>query len=124
MKTTPRPPPSDSELDQLLRSQLTRTSPEFERRWRELRNGFVTEKRAFTWWRPWLIWPGLAVAAAAVMALTVIMAQRDLPAVAATAPTVAFEELFAWDSALAAATPLLTPENREALLNLPAPANL
>lgn len=123
MKTNPHQPPSEAELDQLLGSQLTRTSPEFEQRWRELRNSFEPGARARrSWMRPWLIWPGLATAALAV-ALTIAV-RRDGGPFNPVAPAPAFEELLAWDAALAPATPLLPAENREAILHLPAPANL
>lgn len=117
------PSPSDDELDQLLASKLQRTSPEFEQRWRELR-GSLTESRTTRraargrWW----LWPGLATAAVAGLAVLFVVGTPSTPA----PPTdgVNFEELIALDAALAPATVLLEPETRDALLHLPADAAL
>jgi len=122
MKPNPRQPPADAELDRLLASQVKRTSPEFEQRWRERRNEFVNRKPASFRWRPWLLWPGLATAVVAV-ALTIV-ARREATTFNSTPPPTAFEALLSWDATLAVALPLLPAENREALLHLPAPANL
>lgn len=112
------PRPSDAELDQLLASRLKRTSPEFEQRWRELRGELAGSPapRAAGW--RWLLWPGLAAAGAAAVAVALVLFRPhpapEIPALAA------YEELLALDSALTVAEPLLEPENREALLHLPA----
>ncbi len=124
MKPDSRPPPSDAEIDRLLGSQLKRTSPEFEQRWRELRGQFVATASASP--RPhrrsWLLWPGIVTAAVAA-ALVVFILRDDLIPPDRT-KLVTFEELIALDSALASATPLLAAENREVLLYIPMPANL
>jgi len=113
---SPRPP-SDPELDRLLGSKLRRTSPEFELRWRQLRAELVgTRPSARAGWPRWLVWPGLAtVSLAAVVAVLLLR-----PASTPTPQPVSFEELIALDAALQPASPLLTAENRDALLNLPA----
>lgn len=124
MKPNPRQPPSDAEIDGLLGSQLKRTSPEFEQRWRELRGEFVATTRAsrLPLRRSWLLWPGIVTAAFA--SALVVFVLRDAPLPPAPTQLVSFEELIALDSALASATPLLAAENREVLLYLPTPANL
>ena len=124
MKPKHAQPPSEAEIDRLLSSQLRRTSPEFEMRWREIRTQW-TEKnqrsRRLVWPR-WLLWPGLATAG--IAAALVVFGLRE-PAPPAVAPgPVSFEELLALDAALAPAAALLNPENREALIHLPAEANL
>jgi len=124
MKPNFRQPPSDAEIDRLLASQLKRTSPEFEQRWRELRGEFVSTTRASR--RPllpsWRLWPGIATAAVATALM--VFALREEPLPPEQARLVTFEELIALDSALASAAPLLAAENREVLLYLPTPANL
>jgi hypothetical protein len=119
-----RQPPSDAEIDGLLGSQLKRTSPEFEQRWRELRGQFVSPTSASRLpdRRSWLLWPGIVTAAFA--SALVVFVLRDAPRPPAPTQLVTFEELIALDSALASATPLLAAENREALIYLPTPANL
>ena len=114
-------PPSDADLDRLLGSKLRRTSPEFEQRWRELRNQLPTIRprpRPRTSWLRWLLWPGLPTLAAASLAVVLVLRQQP-PAPAAPGP-VTFEELIALDAALQPARSLLVAENRDALLHLPA----
>lgn len=124
MKPDPRQPPSDAEIDRLLGSQLKRTSPEFEQRWRELRGQFVATTSASRLSpRPsWLLWPGVMTAALAAALMVFVL--RDDSRSPDPTQLVTFEELIALDSALASATPLLAAENREVLLYLPTPANL
>ena len=110
-------PPSDDELDRLLARQLKRTSPEFEQRWRELRATFAQPAPARSLRLPaWLMWPGLATATLATLAVVfVFRSSRPAP----PAPNVAaFEELLALDAALAPATALFDAENRDAVLHL------
>jgi hypothetical protein len=111
-------PPSDSELDRLLAGRLRRTSPEFEQRWRALRQELAggASPRRLRWPR-WLVWPGLALAAAGVFGLVVL---RSPTASGSRRPPVTFEELIAFEASLARASVLLEPENRDALLHLPA----
>jgi hypothetical protein len=117
MSHEPMHPPSDSELDRLLASQPRRTSREFEQRWREVRAGLGQRPKPLReWWHRWWMLPGVATAALAAAAL-VVVPQLRTPAPAVD--LVAFEELIALDAALARATPLLDPENRDALLFLP-----
>jgi hypothetical protein len=112
-------PPSDADLDRLLASQLRRTSPEFEQRWRTLRGKLAGPRpRALTAWLRWLLWPGLPTLAAASLAVVLVLRQSP-PAPAAPGP-VTFEELIALDAALQPARSLLVAENRDALLHLPA----
>ncbi len=115
--------PSESEIDRMLAGQLRRTSPEFELRWRELRAELVTPRRRLGLpWRKWLLWPGLATAAAA--AFTVAVYFRNPPPPAAGASAIRFEELIALNEMLQPGTPLLDSETRDALLNLPADSTL
>jgi hypothetical protein len=113
-------PPSDFELDRLLGSRLMRTSPQFERRWRELRCDLARPRRLLTldgiraWW-----WPGLGTLTLA--SLTVVLVLRQGPAPLPPETRVLFEELLALDAALQPAQVLLETETRDALLHLPAP---
>ena len=112
-------PPSDADLDRLLGSQLRRTSPEFEQRWRALRGELAGPRpRALTAWLRWLLWPGLPTLAAASLAVVLVL--RQSPPVPAAPGPVTFEELIALDAALQPARSLLVAENRDALLHLPA----
>jgi hypothetical protein len=112
-------PPSDADLDRLLGSQLRRTSPEFEQRWRTLRGKLAGPRpRALTAWLRWLLWPGLPTLAAASLAVVLVL--RQSPPVPAAPGPVTFEELIALDAALQPARSLLVAENRDALLHLPA----
>jgi hypothetical protein len=112
-------PPSDADLDRLLGSQLRRTSPEFEQRWRALRGELAGPRpRLRTAWLRWLLWPGLPALAAASLAVVLVLRQNP-PAPAAPGPAT-FEELIALDAALQPARSLLVAENRDALLHLPA----
>lgn len=123
MKPADPQPPSDADLDRLLASRLKRTSPEFELRWRELRARLVaappTRRRS---WIRWLLWPGLATAALAAAALVLTLRHASPDPVALRHAT--FENLIALDAALAPAAPLFDPENREAVLHLPAKTQL
>jgi hypothetical protein len=116
--------PRDENVDALLARRYRETSPEFEARWvalkRDLRN--APERRRW-WtvsdWKNWVMLSG--VAAALVMVLAFAIWRREAAAPVATievSPVLA--ELFAMDAVLGQATPLLDPENREALLHLPA----
>jgi hypothetical protein len=112
-------PPSDADLDRLLGSKLRRTSPEFEQRWRELRNQLPgIRPRPRTSWLRWFLWPGLPTLAAASLAVVLVLRQPPPPP-AAPGP-LTFEELIALDAALQPARSLLVAENRDALLHLPA----
>ncbi|PTY00124.1 hypothetical protein [Opitutus sp. ER46] len=113
----PNQEPTDRELDRLLGSQLNRTSPAFEQRWRELRGDLVgrTGPRRPNWTR-WLWWPGLATAGLAAVALFLVT-RSPAPAIA-PADAARFEELIALDAALAPARPLLDTENRDALIQI------
>ncbi len=112
-------PPSDADLNRLLGSKLRRTSPEFERRWRELRGELAGARpRPRASWLRWLLWPGLPAFAAASLAVVLVLRQNP-PTPAAPGP-VTFEELIALDAALQPARSLLVAENRDALLHLPA----
>lgn len=113
---SPSQPPSDDEIDRLLAARLRRTSPEFELRWRELRGSFRSSPALRTRiWPRWLLWPGLATAAVAVVVVTVNLRHRPV----GPAPAAEFAQLLALDAALAPAAPLLEPETRDAVLHLP-----
>ena len=115
---TPRPP-SDREIDRLLGSKLRHTSPAFEMRWRELRAELAgTRSAARVSWLRWLLWPSLATATLAALAVAFVI--RRAPAPPPNSQPVPFEELIALDAALQPASTLLVAENRDALLNLPA----
>ncbi len=114
--TSSSPGPSDEDLDRLLSTQVRRTRPEFEQRWRELRGTFNPPRHSRSPWR-WAFWPGLATAAALAVLLTF---ELRTPAGPSSPGPLSFEELVALDSALSPARPLLQPETREAVINLPA----
>lgn len=108
--------PSDEDLERLLSSNVRRTRPEFEQRWRELRGTFTSPQPSRVRWR-WMLWPGLATGAA----LAVLLAFELRPSSPPASPgPVSFEELIALNDALAPAQPLLEAETREAVINLPA----
>lgn len=110
--------PSEEEIDRLLASRLRDTTPEFEARWRDLRRELrqtPAARRARPSW-----WPGLAAAGVAFAAVLVVYHPWSTPA-PRPEPRFSedFAELFAMDDILGRATPLLDPENRDALLHLP-----
>lgn len=119
----PRPaPPTDDEIDALLARHYRDTTADFEARWvalkRELRQA-PPPRAGFRW----PAWAGRGALTGAVAALVIVFAfwTREPPGVGAGAePSPALAELFALDAALGRATALLDPENRDALLHLPA----
>jgi hypothetical protein len=118
---TQRPAPSDEDLDRLLASQLKRTSPKFELRWRQLRAGFgiPAPRRGLSWW---LFWPGIATAGLAAFALVTVLRHSSNPAPVPDAT--AWADVFRLEAALAPAAPLLDRDTRDAVIHLPTPAEL
>ncbi|MDD3178829.1 MAG: hypothetical protein PHQ04_00610 [Opitutaceae bacterium] len=120
MKPAERIPPSEEDIDRLLASRFKDTTPEFERRWVDLKRQLRTAPPS----RPWFAWPRLApwfgVAVAGAAAVWLLVLQRPAPPAVPTQPSPALAELFAMDEVLARAMPLLDAENRDALLHLPA----
>jgi len=119
MKPTPRPAAQDHEIDRLLARHYRDTSPEFEARWRELRREWQGAPAPRRGWLGWPTGPGawLGLAAAASLAGLLVMLRPAAPPAPGFSPT--FAELFALEDILGRATPLLDPENRDALLHLP-----
>lgn len=118
----PRPqPPTDRELDRLLASRLERTSPDFELRWRALRATLAGQRTGLASWRRWFVWPGLAIASAAAVALLLVFRTPSVPPSANQAAV--FQQLLALDAALQPALPLLDGESRDAVLHLPVSAH-
>ena len=118
----PNRPPSDDEMNRLLASRFKDTTPEFEARWRNLKRELrqaPPRPPALVWFRfaPWF---GLALAGAAALWLVMLNYQRATSIVPAGEPAPALAELFKMDAALTHGTALLDPENRDALLHLPA----
>lgn len=116
------PPPSDDEIDRLLAALPRDPSPEFERRWRELRASLAVRPAVpARCVAPRLLWPGL-VAGALAAALVVAVVREGTPSRPAPVDdTLAtFETLVALDVALAPGAVLLEPETRDAVLHLPA----
>lgn len=111
-----QPPPEDPES--LLRSGLRDTTPEFERRWVDLRRALRQGAAPRTagrrrWW--WSLLPA-AVAVTAVWLLLLPPAPRE-PA----ADLGAYAELFSLDADLRAALPLTDLEAVDTLFNLSLP---
>lgn len=115
MNHSAQPPPDDPEP--LLRSGLRDTTPEFERRWVDLKRSLrhepvprATDRRR--WW-----WALLPAAAATAVWLFLLAPQQHL----STADTDGYTELFSLDADLRAALPLTNPEAVDTLFILPAP---
>lgn len=117
------PPPGDDEIDALLRRGYRDTTPEFEKRWvdlkRELRSAPAVRRPVPRWW-----WLGVLTAAAAAVALLLTVPRRSAPPTPDAGPSPALAELFAMDAVLSRGTALLDGENRDALLHLPPKAQL
>ncbi len=123
MKHSTPTPPDAHDPEALLRSGLRDTTPEFERRWTDLKRDLRREpapRRGFArhWW--WSLVP--AGAAAAAVWLLVLTPDRpgrnDGPSAAELA---AYGELFALDDALRGALPLTDNEAVGDLLLIPTP---
>jgi len=110
----------DDLTDRLLRRQYRDTSPDFEARWVALKRD-LRQVPAPRRWRPagWptLAWLG-ALGAAAVLALIVTGPRASGPAPAGAELSPQLAELFAMETALEPARPLLDAENRTVLLHL------
>jgi hypothetical protein len=114
-------PPTDDEIDRLLASRFKDTTPEFERRWIDLKRELRTAPRRRPLVPAWAAWLGLASAGVAVMAILFLQHPgRRSGSPSASEPSPALAELFAMDAVLSRATPLLDAENRDVLLHLPA----
>lgn len=112
-------PPSEEELDRLLASRFRDTTPEFEARWRDLRRELRQAPAPRRSWPAW--WSGLAAAGVTLAAVLIVYhpwATSSRSPESRFSPE--FAELFVMDDILGRATPLLDPENRDALLHLPA----
>ncbi|MBI5382542.1 MAG: hypothetical protein HZA31_11635 [Opitutae bacterium] len=113
-------PPSDDEIDRLFARRIQDTTPEFERRWVDL-------KRALRQAPPrprapaWSLWLGGVTAGAALLVALLVLTPDRRPPPIAEAPSPALVELFALDAVLIRATPLLDAESRAELLHLPVP---
>jgi len=122
MNSTPHFEPDDPE--QLLRSGLRETTPEFEKRWADLKRELRLEpapRRAFPalrWF--WLLAPvGTAMVAAFILFTRPAGPAQTESSTISSTTIAAYGELLTLDSALREALPLTSTENLEALLNLP-----
>ena len=114
-------PPSDDDIDRLLASQLKDTTPEFERRWVDLKRQLRTAPPRRSLVPAWAAWLGLFSAGVTLVAIFTVLrpGRPEAPAVASV-PSPMLAELFVMDEVLARATPLLDAESRDVLLHLPA----
>lgn len=121
MKAQPLPV-SDDDLNRLLNRRYCDTSADFEVRWTELKRGLrqAPASRAPAWRTYWSVGLGV-VGALAVLTFVITLRppQHPGPAIPEISPQLA--ELFAMEATLSQAAPLLSEENRTALLHLPAP---
>ncbi len=111
-------PPVDPES--LLRSGLRDTTPDFERRWTDLKRDLRNRPapRVAAGWRRW--WWAAMPAAAATLVLALLLQPRPA-AGPAPAEFAAYEELFRLDDALRSALPLSEDTLLDDLLAMPAP---
>lgn len=120
---------SPSQLDpddpeQLLRSGLRETTPEFEKRWADLKRELRQEPaqpHVFPGLRQFIL---LATASAMAVVALMLFIKQSRPAqpenITITPTTIAaYGELLDLDSTLRGAMPLTSTENLETLLNLP-----
>ena len=113
-----QPPPGDPEF--LLRSGLRDTTPEFERRWTDLKRELRTRPTpgVTTYWRCW--WAA-AVPAAAALGLILVLLPRPQPGPTPT-ELAAYEGLFFLEDELRSALPLSEDATLDDLLAMPAPS--
>lgn len=112
-------PPDDPET--LLRSGLRDTTPDFERRWVDLKRELRTRPapRAAGGRRRWW-WTAVPAATAAALVLALLFLPRPA-AGPAPAEFAAYEELFRLDDELRSALPLAEDTLLDDLLAMPAP---
>ncbi|MBI5766551.1 MAG: hypothetical protein HZA93_02065 [Verrucomicrobia bacterium] len=118
MNPNPKPSPRDEEIDAFLRRNYRDTTPEFEKRWVDLKRQLRSEP-AVRRPAPWLWWLGALTVGATAVALLVTAPRRSPPLTPDSGPSPALAELFAMDTVLSRGTALLDGENRDALLHLP-----
>lgn len=113
-----QPPPGDPEA--LLRTGLRDTTPEFERRWTDLKRELRTRPapRAASNWRRWW-WAALPAAAALALALLLLPRPQSGPTPTELA---GYEQLFLLEEELQAALPLSESAILDDLLAMPAPS--
>ncbi|MCB1122929.1 MAG: hypothetical protein KJT03_15345 [Verrucomicrobiae bacterium] len=129
MKTNPNPHPEDSEkqLTAILGAQIRTTSPDFDRRFEELRRRLATEEPETFWlrWRKRIGIPetgGLRIAAlvAATVAIAAVVALIRAPYKSpGNFTNENFLELAALEESLSSALPLTDPETLDAILHMP-----
>lgn len=116
----PPRPPSDEEIDRLLASRIRDTTPAFEARWRDLRRELRHAPPPRRWRLAWpSAWMGLAATAGLAVLLFLYRPADAPPPVPPSGFSPVFAELLEMEDILGRATPLLDPENRDALLYLP-----
>jgi len=115
-------PPSEEEIDRLLASRLRDTTTAFEARWRDLRRELRQTPAPRRRWLTWPVWSTGLAAAGVALAAVLLLLHPWTPSAPPPAPAFSpvFAELLEMDDILGSATPLLDPENRDALLHLPA----
>lgn len=111
--------PNDPE--RLLRTRLRRTTPEFERRFDDLRRQLAQEPNPTEAMWPWASWitQWRFIGVAAVMAALVVGSISFQTTRHASSSNVTFGELLALNDTLESAMPLTDTETRTAVLLLP-----
>jgi len=111
----------DENIDALLARRYRDTTPEFEARWVALKRDLRPTPVRRRWsWSGWSAWMAIGAAAAAIVLVASLTLHTDPPPTAELSPALA--ELFTMEAVLSRGSALLDPENREALLHLPASA--
>ena len=117
----PKNPNRDENIDALLARRYRDTSPEFEARWVALKRDLRQTPARRRWsWSGWSAWMAIGAAAAAVVLVASLTLRTNPPPTAELSPALA--ELFTMEAVLSRGSALLDPENRDALLHLPAAA--
>lgn len=107
---------NEQDLEKLLAARLQKTSPEFERRWTDLKRELRLHPRHQRGsWIPWsrvTSLAGLLGTGLAALALLFVLQQRQVP-------TQTYTELLELDSELLLALPLTNAEAVDTLLSMP-----
>jgi len=115
----PKNPNRDENIDALLARRYRDTTPEFEARWVALKRDLRQTPVRRRWsWSGWSAWMTIGAAAAAIVLVASLTLRTDPPPTAELSPALA--ELFTMEAVLSRGSALLDPENRDALLHLPA----
>lgn len=117
----PKNPNRDENIEALLARRYRDTTPEFEARWVALKRDLRQTPGRRRWpWSGWSAWMAIGAAAAAVVLVASLALRTNPPPTAELSPALA--DLFTMEAVLSRGSALLDPENRDALLHLPAAA--